>query len=61
MVYNGTSCGFNPALWAPYFGLPIVQHNIRALLLVYSQCDMDVGQMFLNLPLQPDLRPFAGL
>ena len=32
MVYNGTSCGFNPDLWAPYFGLPIFQHTLRALI-----------------------------
>ena len=46
MVYNGTSCGLNLALWAPHFGLPIVQHTLRALLPVYSQCDMDVGESF---------------
>ena len=43
--YNGTSCGFNPALWAPYFGLPIVQHTLSALFPGYSQCDMDVGKL----------------
>ena len=59
MVYNGTSCGLNLALWAPYFGLPIVQHTLCALLTGYSQCDMDVGEMFLKFPLHPDLRPFV--
>ena len=24
MVYNGTSCGLNDALWSPHFGLPTV-------------------------------------
>ena len=61
MVYNGTSCGLNLALWAPNFGLPIVQHTLRALLPGYSQCDMDVGEIFLNFPLHPNLRPFAGV
>ena len=61
MVYNGTSFGLNLALWAPHFGLPIVQHTFRALLPGYSQCDMDVGEMFLNFPLHPDLRPFVGV
>ena len=32
MVYNGTSCGLNLSLWAPYFGLPIFQHTLRALI-----------------------------
>ena len=61
MVYNGTSCVLNLALWAPHFGLPIFQHTLRALLPRYSQCDMYVKEMFLNFPLHPDLRPFAGV
>ena len=56
MVYNGTSFVFNTALWAPHFGLPIVQHTLCPLL---PECDMDVGEIFLNFPLHPDLRPFA--
>ena len=61
MVYNGNSCGLNLALWAPYFGLPIVQHTLCDLLTGYSQCGMDVGEMFLNFPLHPDLIPFVGV
>ena len=61
MVYNGTLCVLNIALWAPHFGLAIVQHTLRALLPVYLQCDMDVGEMFLNFPLHPYLRPFSGV
>ena len=59
MVYNGTLCGLNLDLWAPHLGLPIFQHNIRALLPGYSQCDVEVGEMFLNSPLHPDLIPFT--
>ena len=61
MFYVCKCCGLNIALWAPYFCLPIVKHTLRALLPGYSQCDMDVGEMFLNFPLHPDLRPFAGV
>ena len=61
MVYKGTSCGFNLALWEPHFGMQIFQHTLRALLPGYSQCYMDVGEMFLNFPLHPDLRPFSQL
>ena len=32
MIYNGTSCGLNLAIWAPHFGLTIVQHTLCALL-----------------------------
>ena len=61
MVKNGTLCGLNLDLWAPYFGLTIVQHPLRALISGYSRSDMDVGEMFLNFPLHPDLRPFSGV
>ena len=52
---------FEPSLWAAHFGLAIVQHNLRALIPGYLQCDMDVGEMFLNFLIHPELRPFAGL
>jgi hypothetical protein len=61
MVYNGTSSGLNAVLWAPHFGLPVMQHTLRSLLPGYYQCDMDVGEMFLNYWLHPDLRPYAGV
>ena len=59
MVYNRTSCGLNLSLWEPPFGLSIFRHTLCALLPGYSQCDMEVGEVFLNLPLHPELRPFA--
>ena len=61
MVYNGTSCGLNDSLWSPHFGLPTVQHTLRSLLPDYCQCDMDVGEMFLNFWLHLNLRPYAGV
>ena len=61
MVYNGTSCGLNNALWSPHFGLPTVQHTLRSLLPGYFQCDMDAGEMFLNFHLHPDVQPYAGV
>ena len=61
MVYNGTSCVFNLALWEPHFGLTIFQHTLCALLPGYSKCDIYVGEMFLNFPLHPKLRPFLGV
>jgi len=61
MVYNAASCGLNDTLWAPHFGLPTVQQTIRSLLPEYYQCDMDIGEMFLNFPLHTSLRPYAGV
>ncbi|KAL7468881.1 hypothetical protein ACHAXS_009127 [Conticribra weissflogii] len=61
MVYNGTSCGLNDVLYAPHFGLPIVQHTFRSLRKGYYQADMDVGEMFLNFVLHNDLREYSGV
>jgi hypothetical protein len=61
MVYNGTSCRLNDALWAPRFGLPMVKQTLRALLPGYCQCDLDVREQFLNYPLHLDLREYSGV
>jgi hypothetical protein len=55
MVYNGTSCGLNDVLWAPCFGMPTVKQTLRALLPGYCQCDLDVGEQFLNYSPHSDL------
>ncbi len=61
MVYNGTSCGLNDELWAPSFWLPTATSAVR-LLSFYSYCvDLDLGEMFLNFPLDPLIRPYAGV
>jgi hypothetical protein len=61
MVYNGTSCGLNKFLWAPRFSLPTVKQTLRALLPGYYQCDLDMGEQFLNYPLHMDLREYLGV
>ena len=61
MVYNGTSCGLNSVLWAPHFGLPTVRHTLRSLLPGYYQCDLDIGEMFLNFMLHEFLRQYSGV
>lgn len=61
MVYNGTSCGLNDIIWAPHFGLPTVKQTTRSLLPGYSQCDMDIGEMFLNFLLHEKLKEMAGV
>ena len=61
MVYNGTSSGLNDALWAPNFWLPTAEASLR-LLTCDSYCgDMDLGEMFLNFPMDHTLRPYAGV
>ena len=61
MVYNETSSGLNDSLWAPNFWLPTAETSLR-LLTTASYCgDMDLGEMFLNFPMDHNLRPFAGV
>jgi len=48
MVYNGTSCLLNGYLCAPHYGLVTVKHTMRALREGYYQCDLDVGEQYLN-------------
>jgi hypothetical protein len=61
IVYNSTSCGLNEVLWAPRFGLPTVKQTLWALLPGYFQCNLDVGEQFLNYPLHTELREFLGV
>ena len=61
MVYNGTSCGLNACLHAPRYGLLQVKHTLRALREGYYQCDLDVGEQFLNYNLHDNLRRLSGV
>jgi hypothetical protein len=61
LVYNGTSCGLNDALWAPNFWLPTPTTAARCLGFGYFMVDIDLGEMFLNFPLPSLLRRFSGV
>ena len=61
IVYNGTSCGLNPVYWAPWFDLPTVHSQLRALLPGYSTGDADIGDMFHNFMQHPSVAPFIGI
>ena len=56
MVYDGTKCGLNDAVWIPSFFLPSVQTHLRAVEEGTYICDVDVGEMFLNFMAHPSLR-----
>jgi len=51
----------NDTLWAPHFGLPCVRQTVRSLMPGYLQCDIDIGEMFLNFMLHDDLRALSGV
>jgi hypothetical protein len=61
LVYNGTSCGLNDALWAPNFWLPTPATAARSLGYGYYMVDIDLGEMFLNFPLHKVLQRFSGV
>jgi hypothetical protein len=61
MVYNGSSCGLNELLWAPSFWLPTAATDGRVLSFYLFSVDLDLGEMFLNFPLDPALHPYAGV
>jgi hypothetical protein len=61
MVYNGTSCGLNDAVFAPWFALPTMDSHLRAVDVGTFMADCDIGEMFLNFMLDVNIREFAGV
>ena len=61
MVQNGTSCGLNEAVWASNFWLPTPKSMTRSLGYNYKAVDIDLGEMFLNFPLDEKLIPYSGM
>ena len=61
MVCDATQSGLNDALWAPNFGLPTVRSHMRMTSFESEMADLDVGEMFLNFPLDPKMQPCAGV
>lgn len=61
IVYDGTSCGLNEALWAPNFYLP--SSKAASLLLTFSSwmADADFGEMFHNFFMDEAIRKHAGV
>ncbi len=61
MVYNGTSCGLNDAVFAPWFALPTMDSHLRAVDVGTYMANCDIGEMFLNFMLDVNLRKYAGV
>jgi hypothetical protein len=61
LVYNGTSCGLNDALWCPNFWIPTAKSALRVLDYNYQSADLDLGEIFLNFPLHITLQPYSGV
>ena len=61
MVYDASKCGLNSQLWAPNFMLPTIDMTLRNVDHKGWFGDIDLGEMFLNFPLDTKLRPYAGI
>ena len=61
VVYDATACGLNDCLWAPNFFLPTVDSILRNASSSTWFGDIDLGEMFLNYPLDEAVRPYAGV
>ena len=61
VVYDATACGLNDSLWAPNFFLPTVDSILRNASSSTWFGDIDLGEMFLNYPLDEAIRPYAGV
>ncbi|KAL7558570.1 hypothetical protein ACA910_013096 [Epithemia clementina (nom. ined.)] len=61
LVYNGSSSGLNAVLWAPSFWLPSSASAERVLSYSTFCVDLDLGDMFLNFPMDPAICPYSGV
>lgn len=61
MVYDLSKSGLNLCLWVPRFPLPNVETHLRAVVHGTWMGDLDVGEMFLNFPLHPNVQEVCGL
>ena len=61
MVYDCTSSGFNRWVWVPSFGLPTVETMLRSVEHRTWLGDIDVGEQFLNFPLDPKAQLYCGV
>mmetsp|Transcript_20351 Transcript_20351/g.28606 ORF Transcript_20351/g.28606 Transcript_20351/m.28606 type:complete len:147 (+) Transcript_20351:4534-4974(+) len=61
VVYDGTKCLLNKAVWAPNFFLPMVDSLLMFISPNTWFSDMDLGGMFLNYPLDMKLQPYSGI
>jgi hypothetical protein len=61
VVFNGTSCGLNKAVWAPNFWLPTSKTAANLLNFGYCIVDVDLGEFFHNFPLPELFRKYSGI
>jgi hypothetical protein len=60
-VYDATACGLNDSLWARNFFLPTVDSILCNASSSTWFGDIDLGEMFLNYPLDESIWPYASV
>ena len=61
LVYNGSSCGLNDILWAPWFKLPTATTHLRSIDGHGYMGDLDCGDQFHNFQLHEEVRKYVGV
>ena len=61
MVYDASKCRLNEQIWAPNFMLPTIDMTLRHVDKSAWFGDIDLGEMFLNFPLDEKLRQYTGI
>ena len=61
MVYDSTKSGLNSSIWVPTFSLPTVETLTDMLEGASWMSDLDMGEQFLNFPLDSALQPYCGI
>lgn len=59
MVFNGTCSGFTTVLWMPSFWLPNASSMLRTVSFGHRAVDIDLGEYFINPPLNKDLQSLS--
>jgi hypothetical protein len=61
MVYDASKCRLNEAVWAPNFFMSSPESLYNSLESSTWMGDIDLGEFFLNFPLDLAIRPYAGV
>ena len=61
MVYDSTKSGLNSAIWVPSFSLPTTDTLTNMLDGNSWMSDLNMGEQFLNFPLDPKVQPLCGI
>lgn len=61
MVYDATASGLNESCWTPKFGMYTVNSVLDSVDFGTYMGDRDLGEMFLNFPIDRAIRPYVGI